>query len=186
MKKAIIGTLLAAVVLFVWGAVSWMLIPWHDGTMKQVPQEQLVTDTLKTVIKEKGLYTFPWCGKDANGKVDRAAVMEKVKAGPVGMLIFNPGGGNPMSSSMFINGFLIDVGIAALLMWILWASRLKRAVHRIHLTAAVGLIAGLAVHLTNAVWMGYPAGYTAVGILDLLIGFILMGAALSPFVPETL
>ena len=53
MKKAILGTLLGAIVYFVWGAASWMLIPWHAATTKAVPQEQLVSDTLKTVIKER-------------------------------------------------------------------------------------------------------------------------------------
>lgn len=183
MKKAVVGTVLGAVVFYVWGALSWMVIPWHDAAIRPLPQEQLVSDTLKTVVKDPGLYMFPHA-VDAQGNRDQAAWAARYQAGPIGWLIFSPEGKPPMSPAVFVRGFVNALAIAALLMWILWASRLARTVHRIHLAAAVGLIAGLAVHVSHWNWLGFPAAFTIVGVLDLLAGFILMGAAQSKFVPS--
>jgi hypothetical protein len=173
----VIGTLLGGVVFFVWGAVSWMVLPWHSATIKALPNETLLTDTMRTVVKEPGLYCFPHPGDD------KAAWMDRVRKGPVGMIIFHPDGQEPMMTSALVTGFLVDLVLAALLMWILWASRLTKMVHQIHLTAAVGLVAGLAVCVPNMLFMNYPGGYTAVCVLDLLIAFALTGAAMGRFVP---
>jgi len=179
MKKAILGTLLGAIVYFVWGAASWMLIPWHAATTKAVPQEQLVSDTLKTVIKEHGTYSFP---QDMNNP-DKAAWEQRHREGPIGFIVFSPTGKDAMAPSYFISGFIICLLVSALLMWILWASRLTKMVHQIHLAAAVGLIAGFATNGIYWNWMSFPTGFTIVAILDLLFGFILTGAVMARFVP---
>ncbi len=178
MKKAIIGTLLGTAVYFGWIAVSWTVFPWHKATIKTLPNEALIVDTLKVVVKEPGLYGFP-----ANTG-DNATWAEKIRQGPVGHMAYVPAGADPMSAMVMVRGFVCDLLLSALLMWILWASRLRKRVHQIHLAAAVGLIAGLAVGLPLWNWMSFPAGYTAVTVLDLLIGFILMGAVMGGFVPD--
>ncbi|MBV9080531.1 MAG: hypothetical protein JO102_05370 [Elusimicrobia bacterium] len=182
MMKAILGVLVGAVVYFVWGALSWTVIPWHNAAMKSIPEERLVSDTLKVVIKEKGLYFFP--SHPAGSAEDEKAWKERYTQGPVGMLVFSPAGREPMGPSMFGFAILGALLMSSLLMWIFWASRLARAVHLIHLGAAVGLIAGLATHLAYWNWFGFPGAWTAVGIADLVIAFALTGAALCPFVPR--
>ena len=185
MKKAVIGTIVGAVAYFAWGAVSWTVIPWHRATVKPLPNESLVTDTLKTVIKEPGFYAFPG-GRDNAGKpLDKAGWMEKMNAGPLGAVAFSPAGTDKPFAA-YVRTIVADLITAALVMWILWASRLKRAVHRIHLTAAIGLVAGIGGPVLMWTWFHFPAGFTIVGVLDLLFGFIILGAAMSPFVPETL
>lgn len=185
MKKAIIGTIVGAVAYFAWGALSWTVIPWHRATIKPLPNESLVTDTLKTVLKEPGFYAFPG-GKDAAGHpLDKAGWMAKMKEGPLGAIAFSPQGTDKPFAG-YTRTIVGDLVTAALLMWILWASRLKRAVHRIHLAAAVGLIAGIGGPVLMWSWFHFPGAFTAVGVLDLLFGFIVMGAVMCPFVPETL
>lgn len=179
MKKALVGTLLGALVYFVWGAASWILLPWHTATIKKLPNETLLLDTMRTVVKEPGLYCFP---ADMG---DRAAWSEKMRQGPVGLIAFSPAGRSPMDAGNFVKGFLADVALAALLMWVLWASRLRKRIQQIHLAAAIGLIAGLAVNVPYWNFMDFPAGFTLVSVLDLLVGFALAGAVMGAFVPET-
>jgi hypothetical protein len=184
MKKPIVGVLLGAVVYFVWGAVSWTVIPWHASVLPALPQETLVTDVFKTVIKQPGFYQFPGPPPaDAEGREKWDA---KVHQGPVGAVIYSPQGGEPMGADVFLKAFVTDLVIAALTMLVLFAARasFRTVVHRAHLAAVIGLIAGLATHVQYRLWFHFPIGYTVVAIIDLMIAFILMGIAMAKFVPE--
>jgi hypothetical protein len=80
-----------------------MVLPWHAKTVKHLPEEQLITDTLKTVITEPGFYVFPH-GTNQEGKVDQKLWAEKYRRGPVGNLIFSPNGTEPMGFTHFLFG----------------------------------------------------------------------------------
>lgn len=185
MKKIGLGILAGAAVLFVWGAVSWMFLPWHNGTIKRLPEEQLITDTLKTVIKEPGFYSFPG-HEGPDGKKDDGAWAEKYRRGPIGSVVFQPAGAEPMAPSNFLCEIVGNLAAAAVTMLILYLSRdrVKGIVPRALLVTAVGLVVGVSAHMTYWNWFRFPGDFTAVNVLDGLMGFLLMGLTQAKFVPE--
>lgn len=186
MRKAILGVVLGAAVHFAWGAVSWMVLPWHDTTIKKLPEEQLLTDTMRVVVKEPGLYFFP-CDRTESGRMDPRVWEEKFRKGPTGLIAYSPGGKAPMGTSTFLFGFLGDLLAAALCMVILLSARdrVHAALPRVLLVMGVGFVAWASVHLPYWNWLGFPADYTVVALADMMIASGLMGAVLAVFVPRS-
>jgi hypothetical protein len=187
MKNAFVGIFLAALASFIWGAVSWMVIPWRNATVKSLPNETLIVDTIRTVVKEPGFFLFP---ADMNNPSPqqpdgKKAWQERMRQGPVGTLAFSPTGREPMGGKTFFLQFLLGLLVAAFLYRILCAARGPRGVAPcVGLAALIGLAAALATSGSQFIWFSFPAGFTLVSILDLVINFSLMGAVLAKFIPE--
>lgn len=186
MRKMILGAVVGAVVYFAWGMVSWMALPWHDATMRSLPEEQLLTDTMRVVVKEPGVYYFP-SGRTPEGRMDPAQYAEKYKRGPAGFMAFSPGGTEPMSGGTLVVSFLSGLFIAAVLIAVFGVSRDRviGRLSRIALAGAVGLAAAVASHVAYWNWFGFGGDFTLVQVADVVFCFALVGAVVSFFVPRS-
>jgi hypothetical protein len=184
MKKMILGVILGAVVFFAWGAVSWMALPFHGKTLKPLAEEALITDTLKVVVKEPGVYGFPFCDMKAS-KEEQAATMAKHKAGPIGILVFDPNGNDPMSPGRFLNSFLIGLIASIASMFILAFSRdrIQGLGARVLLLAGVGFMGWAVSDLMYWNWFAFPCDFVLANLLDWVVEFSLLGLVLHKFVP---
>jgi hypothetical protein len=55
MKCAFIG----GIVVFLWGVVSWMILPWHQMTMHKFSDEKSVAITIQDNAYTSGVYVLP-------------------------------------------------------------------------------------------------------------------------------
>jgi hypothetical protein len=186
MGRKAAGVIVGAAVYFIWGMVSWMVLPWHDKTIKPLPEEQLITDTLKIVVTEPGMYFFPSDRKADGAKIEEAAWSEKYKQGPVGVMAYSREGMEPMSPGKFVRAFIMNLVLAFLALTILslCRDRVQGFIPRGLLVGLLGLLAGLATHGSYWNWFNFPLDFTVVGLLDETIGFTLMGLALAKFTPR--
>ena len=84
MKKWLIGSVVGAIILFVWQAASWMFLPIHDDSMKYTPAQNAIMDVLSANIKEDGMYQMP----SAPTKKEQQDMMEGLEGKPPGPLLF--------------------------------------------------------------------------------------------------
>src|SRR5436190_20199030 len=59
MKKILIASLVGAVILFVWNAVSWMVMPTHLDSFHYTPAQDSILNTLKNSGLTTGAYLMP-------------------------------------------------------------------------------------------------------------------------------
>lgn len=59
MKKALIGSLIGAILVFGWQAAAHMFMHHHDTSYKQVPGQDSVINSLSGIFKEDGQYLVP-------------------------------------------------------------------------------------------------------------------------------
>ncbi len=185
MRKPLMGALLGALVYFVWGNISWLMLPWHASTIKHLPEEQLISDTLKTVIAEPGFYSFP-SATTTEGHQDMKAWAEKYRKGPIGSLIFSPNGKEPIGFLNIIFGFIGALVIASITMAILGFSRdrVTGFVPRTLLVLLLGLLAGFSIHYPYWIWFHFPMDFTLVSMEDTAVSFLLVGMVQAVFVPK--
>lgn len=186
MKKPLMGVVVGGVVFFVWGALSWMVFPWNEAQIKGLPQETLITDTMKIVIPEAGVYMFP-SGKTPDGQMgDKQQWVEKYKAGPVGFLVYSPGGADAMSPRQFGMGLLLSVLTAAVAVFVLVIARdrVRTVLQRTGVVVILGLGAWLTVHASYWNWFHFPLPYTLTALFDTTLAFAVLGLAVSKFVAE--
>lgn len=82
--------LLSAVIVFIASAILHMVLPWHKGDCRQLPDEGKVLDALRAAGVTPGRgYRFPYCNMK---EMKSPETIEKFKRGPVGTLTIFPSG----------------------------------------------------------------------------------------------
>jgi hypothetical protein len=186
--RILIGSLLAAIVLMVWGAVIWVVSPVPHLLLRGVPNEDAVAKTLNEQIPESGVYLFPWWTEvEGSPEAQQAAmdtVMEKHRRGPIGQIIFRKEGLDPMQPAGFVLGFA-HFFVSALIMSVLLVLALP-GLHcygsRLLFVFLAGLFAGWTVQLSDVIWFHHPPEYRLfLAGLD-VTNWLLAGAVLAAVV----
>ncbi len=183
LKRIIIATVLGTVIMFVWGGFSHMVLFIGAG-FTPLPNEDKVIETLKQSVPEQGLYLFP--GKDFRKKYtpeEESAFMNKFQFGPVGMLMYRPVGGNPLSPkkliTQLVSNFLSSL-TAAFIASLLLATYWKRVF-------AITLLGGLSCVSVGMIywnWYEFPTSFFLTQCVDLLVGFFLAGLLIAKVIPQ--
>ena len=180
MKQVLIASLLGAIVMFIWGMLSWMVIPWHDAVLHRLPIDETMMDAMRTKIPESGVYAFP--GHSENGSSEEMTEWkEKYKRGPVGLLIYSARGKDPMSPTPYLTGFLINLVTAFLAAYLL-SLTLARTVHyyqRVIFVTRLGVFAALVSYIVLWNWRFFPPAFSLVMAADLIIGLMLAGLVIA-------
>ncbi|MBI5021314.1 MAG: hypothetical protein HZB59_07765 [Ignavibacteriales bacterium] len=188
MKQLLIAAFIGGVILFVWGWLSWSVIPIHNSSMKSIENEDAVISTMHVNMTQEGVYVFP--GMPATQ--DQAAMDEwtqKYRQGPIGMVIYNPEGSEPMMISQMIVGIIISIISSYLAAWFLSRSTAASSNYfaRVAYCGMLGIFVSLVSHIVNWNWMGYPMDYTVSWIMDAVIGWMLAGFGIGAIIktPKT-
>src|SRR5438045_8876188 len=82
--------LLSAVIVFVASSILHMVLPFHKSDYRRLPDEDKVTDALRSTGVTSGrVYVFPYCTMK---EMKSPEVQEKFKRGPVGFITIRPNG----------------------------------------------------------------------------------------------
>ena len=139
MNRLFFASVLAGFAVFLWGFVSQALSPLGEAGLKSLPNESPVLDAMRANIPDKGLYFFP--GAPAAGKLSedqQRQWIDKMKAGPNGLLLFDPAGHEPLSMQQLITELVNDF-LCALLLGILLGYTHLSLWGRVAFGAALGL-----------------------------------------------
>jgi hypothetical protein len=165
--------LLSAVIVFIASSIMHMVLPYHKGDYRQLPDEDKLLPSLRAAGLQKGLYVFPYC---THKEMNSPAVQEKYKQGPVGMLTVFPSGPPAMPKFLalwFAYCLIIGVFVANLTANTVPPGASYRHVFRVAGTAAF-LAYGLA-SLSNGIWKGQPWGNVIKEVVDGLVYGLLTG-----------
>ncbi|HEY7215873.1 MAG TPA: hypothetical protein VIC28_14695 [Thermoanaerobaculia bacterium] len=175
MKRIAIAAIVGGLIVFVWSAISHMLLPLGEMGISTLPNEAAVLETLKTSIPQSGLYFFPT-------PTDPSAANP---AGPAGIMVFHPEGGMDMSPKRLGNELLSNVLAALVAAWI--ASLLAAAYgRRVLAIALLGLFGWLSLIVSYWIWYGYPAAYILGEGINEVVGWFLAGLAIAKIVPPAI
>jgi hypothetical protein len=184
MKRILLAALAACAVIFIWGAISHMVIFIGAG-FTPLPNEDTVIKTLETSIPQKGLYFFP--GKDFRHTTTQqeSTFEQRFKTGPVGILVYRPVGGEPFSVNKLLTQLacsFISTLIMAFIVSLVSASYWKRVL-------AVSLLGCLACASVSTIywnWYEFPDTFFLAQCADQIIGCFLAGLVIAKIVPRTI
>ncbi|HET6999673.1 MAG TPA: hypothetical protein VFI33_00100 [Puia sp.] len=183
MKRIFSAAILGCIVLFLWGALSHMILFIGDG-FTPLPNEDRVIHTLADVLPRQGLYFFP--GKDfRHSSPEQESVFEKkFENGPVGMIIYRPVGGNPLSPNKLIVQFVSNFITALIISFILSlisASFWKR----VFAASLLGCLACASVSTIYWNWYEFPSAFFLAQCMDQVIGCFLAGLIIAKICKPT-
>lgn len=179
MKNLIIGSLVAAIILFVFQALSWMALPIHDNALKYSPNQDAILSALNANLTEGGLYAIPNV-PPGTSQEEQAAFDQSMVGKPWAIVNYNtayPG----MMASQFIYGFLLNFFAAFVIAYVISACGDKFGTFgsKVMLVMGFALFLVLQGSLMMANWWATPWHYLSGEIIDHLIGWFLAGLWLA-------
>ena len=185
-KQLALGTILGAIVLFIWSALAWMIIPWPGEPLRHFTSEDAIVAAIKANVPRSGNYLIPnepqrlpgmteeqyqKATKDAEDRMNNGPmVFAVVRLEPVSM------------AKAMIVGLLTNV-IAVFLACVLLLQTDRLSYRgRVLFVAGLGLLVFLAGHLDEWNWWGFSNAYTMMQFGALVIGWALVGLVVAKFV----
>lgn len=187
-KSLVLGGILGGVVLFVWGTISWMVLPWHLMTLEKFTDEIAVAQVLTANAGQPGVYILPNAHKqdpslpEAVRKAAEEDAMNRAQLGPFVFASIAPRGWGSMGSAMGI-GLLNQIAAALLATWLLLNTKGLSYLARVRFLVMLALAVAVIAHVPYWNWWHFSTSYTLVAFTDLLIGWFLAGLVIAKLTP---
>jgi len=166
-KSLLKGAVLGGVTVFVWGMVSWTVLPWHKTTVHAFEHDVDVVRMLDFGAPRSGVYLYP------------AMASREIKSGePMVFVSYSREGMRPMAPAMGL-GLGLQILGAFILSWLLSKTSGLAYGQKILFAAAYGLAVGLLGFGPAWLWWGFATDYTCVAIADSIISWTLAGLVLG-------
>lgn len=179
-SRIILAAIVGGLVVFCWGAVSHMVLPFGEMGIKNLPGEEVLVAAMKASMTERGFYLFP--GMEQRGKdmteAEQKAWEEKYRRGPRGVVVFDPSGSEAMSATMLGAEFASNAFSALILAIVLAHTRAGRG-KRVLLATALGIFAWASIDVSYWNWYRFPDLFACSALIDQGIGWLLGGAAIA-------
>ena len=183
MRRIVLAGLLGGLVAFIWSAVLHMNpLTAALGLSTFNEKEDAVLAGLRGHDLSPGLYFFP--GMDMSksmSKEQEAAWTAKFKAGPSGLLLLQPKGGEPMQSRQLLIEFF-STALCAILAATILATTVGSVTCRAVMVAMMGLFGWLAISVSQWTWYHYPFSFIALDLMDQTVGWLLAGFVIAKLV----
>ena len=170
MKKNLLLSVAAGVVLFVWGFISWVILPWHNMVANQFTDEAALSQMLKANAPTPGVYYLPFSEKD-HGPNQPGAFANVL-----------PQGTDMNMGIMMGTGLVTQIISAFLVLMLLSQTAGLSYLGKVGFVTLAGFTIAFVSHVPYWNWFSFPTAYVGVTILDMTIGWALAGLAVGRFV----
>ena len=163
--------LVSTVVVFIAGAVIWMVMPWHRSDWGKTEDEEAVRAALKGT--EPGMYTLPNCPPD---QFKDPAMQQKFIDGPQAYITVLPNGVPKMGGKLLMM-FLYNLLVAVLCAYVV-SRTLAPGTEYLQIFRIAGTVAFIAygvAYIQESIWFGRSWSLTTKSFLDALIYAVLTG-----------
>lgn len=172
MKKNLLLSVLAGVVLFAWGFVSWVLLPWHNMVANKFTNEASVSQVLKENAPQAGIYYLPFSEKE-HGPNQVGAFAN----------VLPQGTDMNMGKKMAVAVVTQVIGAFLVLTLLLHTAGLSYW-RKVGFIALAGLSIGFVSQAPYWNWFEFSTPYVLVTIADITVGWTLAGLAVAGFAPD--
>ena len=158
--------LVSAVLVFLASFVLHMVLTYHHSDVRQLPAEGRVQDAVRGT--PVGSYFFPHAAGPKEARTP--AMVEKFKAGPVGILTVLPSGPPTMTKSL-AQWFVFCVVVGAFVAYVTGRTVMPGAEYLgvFRVAGTVAFLGYAGAEATNAIWRGQSWGVTVKNYVDGLI-----------------
>jgi hypothetical protein len=174
MKKQLVPTLVAGIILFIWQFLSWAQLNVHGSEMQYTDKQDAIMEVLSQNL-QPGNYVLPQPAPGTS-KEQQEEFMKNSTGKPWATVSFHASYNANMGMNMF-RGFVVDLISAFLLVWLLLKMQNLDFKTALLSSLAVGFISYLTIPYLSSVWfevgsMGYLIDTIAQwGLVGLWLGW---------------
>lgn len=171
MQRTLLAALVGGVVMFLWGAVAHMALPFGEIGFSVAPGEAAAIAALQETLPEPGLYFLPDLRDVPEDQIPAS--------GPAGFLAWHPETSYAMGGSLAIE-FLSGLLAALLAALVLGCAASGLSVLQKGLaTMAMGLFGWLSISASQWTWFGFSDGFFLSEGFQQAFGWLLAGLAMG-------
>jgi hypothetical protein len=186
-KRLALGSLLGGIVLFVWSAIAWIVIPWPGEPLRAFTSEDAVIQAVKANAPRSGNYLLPIEPKRTPGMTDEQykaagqAAMDRMTRGP---MIFSVVRLEPMGSTTrpLVIQFLTQLVLALMASFLLLQTGRLSYKGRVVFLTVLGVIIFVGGHLDEWNWWSFSNAYMLMQFGAIVIGWLLASFVIAAFV----
>lgn len=180
--RIFIAGLIGAIVLFLWGAVSHMVLPVGEMGIRQASQQDAAIAALQaSADKGRAVYMIPGLNPEEWGdEAKLSAFVSKYANSPSAFVVYDPAP-NPNISSMgpaLVNQFVSNLLVALITAWIMATGAFSFG-QRIAVGGAIGVVAWFLVSIPYWNWYRFPLDFTIGAWLDYGLGLLLASVPMA-------
>ena len=175
MKKLLLGSLLAAIAVFLWGFVFWAVIAEVDTVSPDA--ELALQSAISQHVPETGTYVVPTM------RTDEAEYTLRHETGPTAMLFVRSEGSSPMDPATFGAGLLHEFVFALLIGLLLrmsW-SALPTYASRVGFVVLAGVAAAFWSEFSAPIWWLHPWEFHLMNALYAVGSWAITGLVMARF-----
>lgn len=173
MKDLIIGSLLAAVAMFVWGFLFWVVSGIPQSALRSTPDAAAAQLALATAFPDSGAYFVP----DPALPPDEFAALHE--AGPLAFVHVRREGAPPMDPGVLLSGFAHNWLTTFLLAWLMLRTSSPTYLSRVAFIAVAGVAAAFFIDYGAAIWFYADRAFQSVNMLSNAGSWLVAGLVLA-------
>jgi len=187
MGKKLLAAILGGLAYFAWMSIAHIVLPLGEIGIREIPNEQQVTTAMKANISEDGLYFFPGYGLPATAThSQKMAAMNtlapKIEAGPTGFMVVHPHGSKALAPGQLLTELATNIVQVFIAILLLGYTSLASFSARWRFLTLVGIVAAISTNISYWNWYGFPSNYTAVYVINIIVGFAVAGLVAAAMV----
>jgi len=173
MKNWIIAALVGGIIIFLWQFFSWTVSGIHEGAQRYHPQQTEIMNALSSHFTEDGMYMLPTSAPGTSSD-EMEKQYKEMQGKPFATVTYIKSFKSDMTMQM-IRGFLIDVALVLLLIYILTRNGTPNMLRIISGSIAVGLFTWIWGPYTNHNWFQMPWPAIKGHLIDAIVAWALVG-----------
>ena len=179
MVRIVLAAILGGLLMFVWGAVTHMVLPFEREALQPLPNEAVVLSTLGAEVPAPGMYFFPWIDTAVTPTPEQQTAWEqKLASGPSGLMIYKPNGGEAMSPRQLVFEFASNV-LAAFLGALILVQLPGGLGRRALSVALIGVAAWLSISVSQWTWYGFATAFAISDLVEQFGSWLLAGVGMA-------
>ena len=187
MGRKLLAGILGGVAFFAWSSIAHVMTGLGSTGVREIPDEAPVLAAMKANIHEDGFYFFPGTGLPTTAtQSQKMAAMKdlapKLKAGPVGILIYHPVGQDALMPRQLLTELGTNIVQVLLAVFLLGQTSLTSFAARWRFVTIAGILAAISTNISYWTFYGFPADYTLAYMLVIAVGFACAGAVAAAMV----
>lgn len=180
--KTLLAAILGGVIVFAWGAVSWMVLGWHTPTINVFANEDQVAQVLVDNAPASGIYVLP---KPQPSRVAAPpAEAAPAQAGPFAFVAYTREGVDPQMKMPMAYAVASSIIAALLIAWLVRAAEGLGYFQRVLFIATVGIVIAIAGRVPNWIWWHFSTEFMVIDLADVVIGWTLAALVMAALTGE--
>jgi hypothetical protein len=184
MLRNTLTVFIAALVLFFWNSISWMVLPLHQKSTKSFSNAAKVADVLLENAPVSGVYELPARTNADGSNVSEEEYQKAFDKGPFMQGFVRISSTNTPMGQRLGGSFLVNFFAVVLIVYVLFLGKVNSREHRVLIALAMGLFTLVIDWLPVMNWFDYPLSYIFPFAVDAVVGSLLAGLVIAFGIPR--